>query len=202
MKTIKQTYEQKVRERGFSLVAGIDEVGRGCWAGPIVAAGVIFAPDTHIEGLRDSKKLSSKQREYLAEEIKEKALAVSIHVLEAHDVDAFGVGRANAEVIRMVVDSLLPDFALIDFAHIKNIRVPYECIVKGDAKVFSISAASIVAKVHRDAIMIDYEKRYPGYGFAKHKGYGTQEHQAALTQKGICAIHRKSFKPISQMSLL
>jgi len=202
MKALTQQYENRVREAGFALVCGVDEVGRGCWAGPIVAAGVIFEPDVKISGLHDSKKLTAKKREELVEEIKQKATAWSIQVLTTQQVDEKGVGFANAQVMRNVIEELKPDFALIDFAHVPDLTVPHEFITKGDGKVFSIGAASIIAKVYRDQLMVEFDEKYPGYGFANHKGYGTQEHREALEKLGICEIHRKSFKPISQLKLL
>jgi ribonuclease HII len=202
MKALTQKYEHAVRQRGFVRVVGIDEVGRGAWAGPIVAAGVIFAPDTKIKGLHDSKKLTPEKRAELAEKIKEKALAYSIQMLSNDVIDEEGVGSANARVIEMVIDALEPDFALIDKAHAPNLKVPHEFMIRGDSKVFSIGAASIIAKVYRDQLMVDYDQRYPGYGFGIHKGYGTKMHQESLLKQGHCEIHRTSFQPICQTKLL
>lgn len=196
-----QQYENQVRKAGFARICGVDEVGRGCWAGPIVSAGVVFDEGVEIEGVTDSKKLTAKKREELVEEIKAKATSWSIQVLSSQQVDEHGVGVANAQVMRMVINELQPDFALIDHAHIPDLKVPHEFITKGDSKVFSIGAASILAKVYRDQLMVDYEQKYPGYGFENHKGYGTKEHQNAIEKLGICEIHRKSFKPISQKTL-
>ncbi|MCC6638950.1 ribonuclease HII [Candidatus Falkowbacteria bacterium] len=199
---LKQKYEEKIRALGFDVVVGIDEVGRGAWAGPIVAAGVIFAPDVFISGIGDSKALTSKTREALAQEIKGKALAYHIAQLDSTKIDEVGVGVANEMIFVEIIQKLQPKFALIDKAFCKNISVPHEFIVKGDAKVFSIAAASIIAKVYRDQLMTDFDQKFPEYGFGSHKGYGTSVHQEALMKHGVCEIHRKSYKPISQLSLL
>lgn len=202
MRSLTQQYEERVRAAGFSVVAGVDEVGRGAWAGPIVAAGVIFEPGVKIKGLNDSKKLTPIQRIDLAEEIKLKAVKFSIQLLDIDVIDTIGVGKANEECIKRVVAELNPQYALIDKAWVYNLATPHDLIVKGDSKVFSIGAASIIAKVYRDQIMTELDLKYPGYGFADHKGYGTKEHQNALEKLGVCAIHRKSFQPIMQSRLI
>lgn len=199
------TYERALWKKGISYVAGIDEVGRGAWAGPLVAAGVIFSKAVRITGITDSKLLTKQSRERLAHEIKEKAAAWSIVEISPKEIDMFGVGEANARAISQVIIELnpAPEHLLIDYAFLKAqaFSVPFETIIKGDQKIFSISAASIIAKVERDAIMCRYAKDYPEYGFDSHVGYGTNEHQNALKNYGITPIHRRSYKPVSQQSL-
>jgi ribonuclease HII len=198
--------ELELWRQGYDLVAGIDEVGRGAWAGPIVAAGVIFEKKLIIKGLNDSKKVLADKRGKLAEIIKDKALAWTIQVVEHDVIDDIGVGKANALVIDKVINALnpRPQYLLIDKASVTKykIRIPWETIIKGDAKIFSIAAASIIAKVARDEMMTKLAKKYPHYGFEDHKGYGTKQHQDMIVQYNICAIHRKSYKPIHQLKLI
>jgi ribonuclease HII len=198
--------EYELWKKGYDLVAGIDEVGRGAWAGPIVAAGVIFEKRQMIKGLNDSKKLLAPKREYLAKIIKSKALAWTIQIVEHDVIDDIGVGKANALVIDKVINALdpKPHYLLIDKASVTKykIRVPWETIIKGDSKICSIAAASIIAKVARDEIILKLAKKYPKYGFDQHKGYGTELHQNMIKLHDICPIHRKSYRPISQPSLL
>lgn len=193
--------EKELWAAGHVLVVGIDEVGRGAWAGPIVAAGVIFDPGTRIDHVRDSKSLTELQLRRLDERIRSKAKVWTIQQVDAPDIDTMGIGSANALVIRKVVTALAPapSYALIDKVSVQrgNIPVPFETIVKGDAKVTSIAAASIIAKVFRDDLMTALGERYPGYGFERHVGYGSPEHQVALKRLGICAIHRRSYAPIA-----
>ena len=198
--------EKDLWAKGYDLVAGIDEVGRGAWAGPIVAAGVIFEKKLSIKDLNDSKKVLAAKREELAKIIKSKALAWTIQIVEHDIIDDIGVGKANALVIDKVINALdpKPHYLLIDKASILKykIRIPWETIIKGDSKIFSIAAASIIAKVYRDDLMLKLAKIYPQYGFEKHKGYGTELHQNMLKLHNICPIHRKSYRPICQPSLL
>jgi ribonuclease HII len=198
--------EKGLWQRGYQFIAGIDEVGRGAWAGPIVAAGVIFAKPFKLEGVRDSKKISAKKRIELVDIIKDKALAWTVGVVDNLEIDQIGVGKANALVIDKVINSLetRPQYLLIDKASVikYKIKIPWETIVKGDNKVFSIAAASILAKVFRDDLMVELGEKYPNYGFAEHKGYGTKLHREMLDKHDICEIHRKSYKPISQRQLI
>jgi len=193
-------------KKGYDLVAGIDEVGRGAWAGPIVAAGVIFEKKLRIKGLNDSKKLTALKREKLAEVIKSKCVSWTIQIVNHKIIDEIGVGKANALVIDKVINALnpRPHYLLIDKASVTKykIRIPWETIIKGDSMIFSIAAASILAKVYRDELMSKLARKYPYYGFEKHKGYGTELHQKMIKQHNICPIHRKSYRPISQPSLL
>jgi ribonuclease HII len=198
--------EVKLWKQGYQYIAGIDEVGRGAWAGPIVAAGVIFAKRVKIKGLKDSKKVYAAKRIKLAEIIKAKALAWTVEIVDNKMIDEIGVGKANALVIDQVINSLKPHphYLLIDKASVTKykIRIPWETIIKGDNKIFSIAAASILAKVYRDNLMLKLAKKYPRYGFEEHKGYGTKLHQQMIDQHDICPLHRKSYKPINQLKLL
>ena len=188
-------YENKCREDGYRFVAGIDEAGRGPLAGPVVAACCILDPDNMILGLDDSKKLSAKKRDALFDEIKEKAIAYSVIRVEADVIDEINILNATKQAMRQCVAeiSVKPDVLLIDAVNLDGTGLPVIPIIKGDVKSNSIAAASILAKVTRDRIMEDYDKEYPGYGFAKHKGYGTAEHYAGIRAQGMCPIHRRSF---------
>ncbi|HAW16129.1 MAG TPA: ribonuclease HII [Clostridiales bacterium] len=192
------TYEDNYRASGANLIAGIDEAGRGPLAGPVVAAACILDPDKPVLGLDDSKKLSEKKREELFLKIKESALAYAVVRVEAQRIDDINILNATKEAMRSCVEKLTkdgfkPDVLLIDAVKLEGVSMKIEPIIKGDAKSNSIAAASILAKVTRDHIMADYDKEYPGYGFAKHKGYGTKDHYAAIRELGISDIHRRSF---------
>lgn len=181
-----------------SLIAGVDEVGRGPLAGPVVAAAVILDMDNIPEGLADSKKLSEKKRESLAEVIKQSALSWSLGRAEYHEIDDINILQASLLAMKRAIEGLniQPEHVQVDGNKLPDITISAEAIVKGDSKVAAISAASIIAKVERDNEMIAMERVYPGYGFAKHKGYPTKEHLSALQQQGVCAIHRVSFSPV------
>lgn len=197
-KEIKRTgemmiYEQRFSEKGF--IAGIDEVGRGPLAGPVVACAVILPPDKKILYLNDSKKLSAKKREELYEIIMREAVGVGIG-MESHEViDEINILQATYSAMRKAIDALpqRPDFLLNDAVTIPGVSIPQCPIIHGDAKSVSIAAASIIAKVTRDRMMDEYDRIYPGYGFADNKGYGTAAHMEALRKQGMCEIHRKSF---------
>ena len=191
-------YEEKYLSSGCSLIAGIDEAGRGPLAGPVVAAACILDPAVSILGLDDSKKLTEKKREALFTEIKEKALAYAVVRVEADRIDDINILNATKEAMRECVSKLTasghkPDILLIDAVKLEGVSMPVEAIIKGDAKSNSIAAASVLAKVTRDHIMTEYDSVYPGYGFAKHKGYGTKDHYAAIREQGMSPIHRRSF---------
>lgn len=188
-------YERECYARGCTLVAGVDEVGRGPLAGPVVAAAVILPPDCRIVGIDDSKKLSAKKREMLYDVIWEEAVSVGIGVVPNARIDEINILQATYEAMRAAVSGLssAPGVLLNDAVTIPGIAIPQVPIIKGDAKSVSIAAASILAKVTRDHIMIEYDKLYPEYGFAKHKGYGTAAHIAALKEYGPTPIHRKTF---------
>ncbi|MHC9511163.1 ribonuclease HII [Kangiella sp. M94] len=183
------------------LIAGVDEVGRGPLAGPVVAAAVILDPANPITGLADSKKLTEKRREALSLEIKEKALAWSIARAEVEEIDRINILQASLLAMKRAVETLshLPELALIDGNHCPELDCRMEAIIKGDSKEPAISAASILAKVARDNEMVEMEQSYPGYGFAKHKGYPTQQHREAIVKLGITPIHRRSYAPVQRM---
>jgi len=188
-------------ERG-QFVAGVDEVGRGPLAGPVVAAAVILDPEQPIEGLIDSKKLTEKRREVLTEEIKEKALAWAIARVDIDVIDEINILQASLQAMSIAVSELKqqPDFVMIDGNKIPaDLTIAAEAIVKGDDRVPCISAASIIAKVARDQEMIEMDKIYPGYGLAKHKGYPTKMHMQALQELGVTEIHRRSFGPVKKL---
>lgn len=191
-------YEKALIRKGYKLIAGVDEVGRGPLAGPLVAAAVILPLDQTIKGLDDSKKLSPAQREKLFVKISAKAIAIGIGIAGHREIDRLNVGKANRLAMERAVSSLTvkPDFILIDGRCRIHFPAPQRGIAGGDAKCASIAAASIIAKVTRDNLMIDYAKQFPPYGFAKHKGYSTRSHLLALRKFGPCPIHRRSFSPV------
>lgn len=180
-------------------IAGVDEVGRGPLAGPVVTAAVIL--NESIEGLRDSKKLTPAQRIKLAAEIKEKAICYAYGRAEVTEIDEFNIHHATLLAMKRAIEglSVAPDKILIDGIYIPESSIPCYSIIKGDDLVAEISAASILAKVHRDEEMIAMDVHYPGYGFASHKGYCTGAHQRALIELGPCAIHRKGFAPVAML---
>jgi ribonuclease HII len=183
------------------LIAGVDEVGRGPLAGPVVTAAVILDPKHPVEGLTDSKKISDKKREALAEEIKSKALCYCIARAEQHEIDTINIFQATLLAMKRAIEglSITPDEVLVDGKFCPETDLPCQAIIKGDATVAEISAASILAKVNRDREMIEMEARWPGYGFARHKGYPTKVHLEALQSLGVTAIHRRSFKPVQKI---
>ncbi len=190
-------YEREYHAKGYSVIAGIDEAGRGPLAGPVVAGCCILDPDVKILGLDDSKKLSEKKREELFAEIKEKALAWAVCEVSAEVIDQINILEATKKAMRTCVEEISkkirPDLLLIDAVNLSGTGVDVVPIIKGDANSDSIAAASILAKVTRDHIMVEFDKVYPGYGFAKHKGYGTKDHYAAIRESGMTPIHRRSF---------
>jgi len=184
--------------RSGKVVAGVDEAGRGCLAGPVVAGAVILDENQPIHGLRDSKTLSEKKRNEFFEQIQEKALAYSVGITEAEEIDRINILQAALLAMEKAVLILheRPDCILIDGNSRTSLPIEQKAIVKGDSRCACIAAASIVAKVTRDRIMTEIERKYPGYGFSRHKGYPTKEHFAALKNLGPCPIHRKSFKGV------
>ena len=189
------SYERGLWEAGYDLVAGIDEVGRGPLAGPVVAAAVILPKECKIEGVNDSKKLSAKKREELYDIILEKAVSYGIGIVSNERIDEINILQATYEAMREALSQLKPkaDYILADAVTIPMVSTPQRGIVKGDAKSMSIGAASIVAKVYRDRMMEAYDEVYPGYGFASNKGYGAAEHLEGIRKQGITPIHRKTF---------
>ena len=182
------------------LVAGVDEVGRGPLAGPVVAAAVILDPARRIRGLADSKTLAPARREALAAEIRAKALCVAIGSATVEEIDAFNILQATLLAMRRAVDALRlkPVKVLVDGNQLPVLQVRAECIIGGDARVKAISAASIIAKVHRDRLCLQLDALHPQYGFAQHKGYASPDHLAALRTHGACAVHRRSFAPVRE----
>lgn len=190
-------FERKLRGQGYQHIAGIDEVGRGPLAGPVVAAAVILPENIYLPGLDDSKKLSEQRREELYTQITEQAIAYQVGIISAEEIDQINIYEATKKAMLACIAGLStkPDFLLIDAMKLTT-PYPYEAIIKGDAKSISIAAASIVAKVTRDRMMKQLHEQYPLYGFANNMGYGTKEHLAALHEVGITPYHRKSFAPI------
>lgn len=187
--------ENECRKKGYKYIAGVDEAGRGPLAGPVFAAAVIFPEDVYIEGINDSKKLSEKKRDELFDIICEKALAYCIAQSSRERIDEINILNATFEAMNGAVNGLKikPDYVLIDGNRIRGMEIPHETVVKGDSKSISIAAASILAKVSRDRLMYEMSKKYPEYGFDKHKGYGTKAHCEAILKYGPCEIHRKTF---------
>ncbi len=183
----------------METIAGVDEAGRGPLAGPVVVAAVILSDDHGIEGLRDSKKLTAKRRESLFDIISQKAISIGIGIVSEKEIDKINILSATHKAMQIALGRLnqKPTLALIDGYALPNQIIPNKGIIKGDTKVESIMAASIIAKVTRDRIMLEYDKIFPEYGFAKHKGYGTQQHIEAIRKFKASLIHRKSFKPVS-----
>lgn len=192
---VMSAFEKECAAEGKVLCCGIDEAGRGPLAGPVVAAACILDPDVPIYGLDDSKKLSPKKRDALYDEITKKAKAFCVIRVEPEEIDRINILEATKNAMRAAVKglSVKPDVLLIDAVNLTGTGIPVKPIIKGDAKSNSIAAASILAKVSRDRIMEEYDKEYPGYGFAQHKGYGTAAHYAAIHELGISPIHRMSF---------
>ena len=188
-------YERELSERGFKYICGVDEVGRGPLAGPVVCAAVIMRADSIVEGVDDSKKLTAKKRERLSALIKQNAIAWAICRVEPQVIDEINILQATRLCMKNAVESLSvrPDFVLTDGNMTLDISIPQQSVVGGDAACYSIGAASIIAKVYRDEVMDEYAAEYPAYSFEKNKGYGTAAHIAAIKECGICPIHRRSF---------
>lgn len=197
------TCETRLWAAGYRRVAGLDEVGRGAWAGPVVAAAVILPPDEPeldrcLAGVRDSKTLTAARREALLEIVQEHALAWRVGAVPPDEIDELGIVPATRKAMSVALQALSPpaDYLLLDHITLPDVPLPQHSLPKGDVHVLSIAAASIVAKVSRDRMMVELEVRFPGYGFAQHKGYGTAAHRAALLELGPSAIHRHSFAPL------
>lgn len=189
-------FEKAAVNSGFSCICGVDEAGRGPLAGPVCAAAVILPEDAVIEGLDDSKKLTEKKRERLYDIIKQTAVAYSVAYGTLEEIETVNILEATYLAMNRAIEGLnvKPDFALIDGNRApRGIKIPCETIVKGDSKSMSVAAASVLAKVTRDRLMLEYDKKYPEYNFKKHKGYGTKEHTELIKQYGPCEIHRLSF---------
>lgn len=192
-------FEDEARSLGFQFIAGVDEVGRGALAGPVVAAAVILDPHAALpEGLDDSKKLTAAARERIAEELRRSALCYGVGLVEAEVIDRINILEATRRAMLDAVALLEPpaDFVLIDALQLKECRLPQRAIIRGDSISASIAAASVIAKTHRDALMRGLHDLYPPYNFAQHVGYGTRAHLAALREHGACPLHRRSFRGV------
>jgi ribonuclease HII len=192
-------FEEAARGRGFGRVAGLDEVGRGALAGPVVAAAVILDPAAPLpEGLDDSKKLTARQRERIASELRERAVCYAYGLVGPEEIDRTNILVATRRAMLEALEKLQPcaDFLLIDAIQLRESPLPQRAIIGGDAISASIAAASVLAKTYRDALMRDYDAQFPDYGFARHVGYGTRQHWDALRAHGCCPIHRKSFRGV------
>ena len=199
-----EAFEKKIQAQGFRVIAGLDEAGRGPLAGPVVAAAVVLTPMKKWIGVDDSKKLSPEQREKVFSLLLQQEVAIGIGIVDAREIDRLNILRASLKAMEQAVQNLplSPDFLLIDGLHSLTLPLAQRAIPKGDQRCQSIAAASIIAKVTRDRLMLAHHAEYPQYNFAKHKGYGTKEHLQAIRQYGHCPLHRQSFKPIYQLSFL
>ena len=188
--------EDKLYTKGLNYICGIDEAGRGPLAGPVVVASVILPKDSMIEGVNDSKKISEKKREKVYEQIIDEAICYGVGIIDQKEIDTINILNATKKGLTKSLQELTikPDLILVDaLTNIDTLGIPYQSIIKGDAKSYSIAAASIIAKVTRDRIMRQWDEIYPEYGFAGHKGYGTAKHIQAIKENGICILHRKTF---------
>lgn len=184
------------RRQGYQLIAGVDEVGRGAWAGPLVAAAIILKPYAKLSDLKESKQLSTTARERWVEHLQERHIAIGYGVVSEKEIDVIGIGAANRLAFKKALAALSPQphYALADYFSLSGLAYVVEGVRGGDLRVRSIAAASIVAKVYRDNLLLAAEERYPGYGFAAHKGYGTAAHRRAIKKLGLSNYHRKSWQ--------
>lgn len=199
--TIGFDFEEQARSEGYKLIAGVDEVGRGCIAGPVVAAACILDLEKPMpKGLNDSKKLDADTRTRIAAELKQTCIAYAIGQVEAKEIDRINILEATKKAMLVAIASLkpAPDHLLIDALHLKQTPLPQKAIIKGDSISVSIAAASILAKTYRDELMTAYNEQFPQYGFAAHKGYGCASHYEAVRKYGPCVLHRLSFKGVIQ----
>ena len=200
------TYDEEAMllQAGYAVVAGVDEVGRGTLAGPVVAAAAILPlhpSGDWLANIRDSKRMTARQREMSYEDMRTASAVTSIGAASSGEIDGVGIVQATRIAMSRAVEGLptMPDFLLVDAMELPEIKIPQRAIIKGDAKCLSIAAASIAAKVSRDAMMCHYDAEYPGYGFARHKGYATRRHLDALEILGVCPIHRRTFAPVRRL---
>jgi len=197
-------YEKQLWADGFQIVAGLDEAGRGAWAGPVFAAAVVLPNDERIcnllTGVRDSKRMTARQRSHWESCIKSASIAWAVGSTSNEEIDQIGIVPATCLAMQRALSQISnpPSYLLVDYIHIADCSSPQLSIPKGDCQSLSIAAASVLAKTSRDALMIQLDEQYPGYGFSQHKGYGTSMHFKALEELGPCSIHRKSFRPILQ----
>ena len=196
-----QSIERTLHREGYQYIAGVDEAGRGPLAGPVVAAAVILPVDCVVPGVTDSKQLSPNQRERLFDDIQRASTAVKVSCISNTVIDEVNILQATLLAMQNAVEQLLPppDYVLVDGTQLPAISTPSQALPKGDSLSQPIAAASIIAKVTRDRIMADFDELYPQYGFRRHKGYGTMQHREAIARHGPCPIHRRSFKPVSDM---
>ena len=192
-----RTVENSIRRMGFNCVAGVDEVGRGCLAGPVVAAAVILNPDRYIPRVCDSKTVTALERVLLYERITKTAIAWKVAAAECAEIDSINIHQASLRAMQRAVNGLVPsaDFVLVDAFRIPDLLMPQRAVIHGDARCTAIAAASIVAKVTRDRLMLELHNRDPRYGFDRHKGYATKDHLAAVSEHGYSEVHRRSFRP-------
>lgn len=197
---VMQRYERSLWQQGITAIAGVDEVGRGCLAGPVLAAAVILPVEWGDAEIYDSKQITVAQREVLFSLIQKHAVSYGIGRIEESVIDQVNILQATCLAMEQAIAALhvRPQHILIDALTLKNVPLPQQGIIKGDQLSISIAAASILAKVTRDRLMSEYDAQYPGYGFAKHKGYGTKEHLQAIASRGPCAIHRKTFRGVKE----
>jgi len=192
-------FEEQARSEGFLFVAGVDEVGRGCIAGPVVAAACILDLTKPVpQDLNDSKKLTEKQRDDIAEELRLNAVSFAVGEVDSDEIDRINILEATKLAMVKAIQKLKPsaDYLLIDALRLKQISIPQKPIIKGDSIAYSIAAASVIAKTYRDALMKTYDVEYPQYGFASHKGYGCKTHYDAIREHGPCPLHRKTFRGV------
>lgn len=196
-----QREENKLRQKGYQYIAGLDEVGKGAWAGPLVAAAVILPANFKLKGLRDSKQLSAIQRKLAYLEIVKQAVNWSVGIVSERIIDRIGIQPANILAMEIALQKLTvePDFLLIDYLKLAHLLIPSKSFKKGDERIISVAAASVIAKVTRDFILTSEHKKFPAYGFDRHKGYGTDEHYQMICRNGVCQIHRRSFLPIKEI---
>jgi ribonuclease HII len=192
-------FEEQARSEGFLYVAGVDEVGRGCIAGPVVAAACILDLAKPVpQDLNDSKKLTEKQRDEIAEELRSTAVSFAVGEVDPEEIDRINILEATKLAMVKAIENLQPsaDYLLIDALRLKQLSIPQKPIIKGDSIAYSIAAASVIAKTHRDALMKSFDMEYPQYGFASHKGYGCKTHYDAIREHGPCPLHRKTFRGV------
>jgi len=196
-------HEKAARRQGALRIAGLDEVGRGPLFGPVVAAAVILAPRCRLDGLTDSKKLSEKKRDEFAVQIRENAVAWAVAAVDVETIDRINIRRASLLAMRLAVEQLAlsPDYLLIDGVDTIDWPCPQQSVIQGDSISLSIAAASVLAKTHRDRMLVEFDGQFPGYGLASHKGYGVPEHLAALARLGPTPLHRRNFGPVAQTLL-
>ncbi len=200
--------EKRLWAAGYRWIAGVDEAGRGALAGPVVAGAVMLPPGVSGQGIwaevRDSKLLSPEKRSALAVRIREQAAAWAVGQATAQEIDRFGIAPATALAMRRAIEELVPAprYLLLDWVRLPTVNIPQQSVTKGDRRIVSIAAASILAKTHRDALLVDLHGRYPQYAFHQHKGYATAAHRVAIAQHGPCAAHRHSFAPIARRQSL